>query len=603
MSESQPIRNIAIIAHVDHGKTTLVDAILRQTHAVNTETAGDLIMDSMDLERERGITIKAKNASINYQGVKINIVDTPGHADFGGEVERTLRMVDGVLILIDAKEGPMPQTKFVLKKALELGLRAIVVINKIDRKDAQIEEVTNRTFDLFVELNASHEQLEFPIVYTSATQGTATLDINEPGKDILPLLDKVIEFFPEPQGDINAPVQILVLAIAYDNYKGKMGIGKITAGQLRQGQEAALVRVDGSLVKGKITEILTYKGLKRIDTPQATVGEIVAVAGFDKINIGETITDANNPKPLPPVAIDEPTMQMSFGANTSPFVGQEGKQVTSRNIKERLDKELETNVALRVEPGSNADQFLVSGRGELHLSILIETMRREGFEIQIGQPKVITKTIEGKVYEPWEFLSIEIPEEYQGEIISEVGQRRGQLTHMEISADKHLRIEYSIPTRGLIGLKNLLTTKTRGTIIMHHVFDDFQPAAPELNPFPHGSLVATETGKSNAYGLEIAQGRGIMFIGPAEPVYTGMVVGQNSRDEDIEVNICKTKRLSNMRSSGSDEAIQLTPPKKLTLEFALEYIGDDELVEVTPKSIRIRKRLLNSGDRRREARA
>jgi GTP-binding protein len=497
----------------------------------------------------------------------------------------------------------MPQTKFVLKKALELGLRAIVVINKIDRKDAQIEEVTNRTFDLFVELNASHEQLEFPIVYTSATQGTATLDINEPGKDILPLLDKVIEFFPEPQGDINAPVQILVLAIAYDNYKGKMGIGKITAGQLRQGQEAALVRVDGSLVKGKITEILTYKGLKRIDTPQATVGEIVAVAGFDKINIGETITDANNPKPLPPVAIDEPTMQMSFGANTSPFVGQEGKQVTSRNIKERLDKELETNVALRVEPGSNADQFLVSGRGELHLSILIETMRREGFEIQIGQPKVITKTIEGKVYEPWEFLSIEIPEEYQGEIISEVGQRRGQLTHMEISADKHLRIEYSIPTRGLIGLKNLLTTKTRGTIIMHHVFDDFQPAAPELNPFPHGSLVATETGKSNAYGLEIAQGRGIMFIGPAEPVYTGMVVGQNSRDEDIEVNICKTKRLSNMRSSGSDEAIQLTPPKKLTLEFALEYIGDDELVEVTPKSIRIRKRLLNSGDRRREARA
>ena len=602
MPENNQIRNIAIIAHVDHGKTTLVDAILKQTHAVNTSTAGDLIMDSMDLERERGITIRAKNASIVYQGIKINIVDTPGHADFGGEVERTLRMVGGVLILIDAKEGPMPQTKFVLRKALELGLKAIVVINKIDRKDAQVEEVTNRTFDLFVELNASHEQLEFPIVYTSAINGTATLNLHEPGQDISPLLNKVIEFFPEPKGSLDAPLQILVLAIAYDNYKGKMGIGKITAGQIKQGQEAALVRIDGTIIKNKVNEILAYQGLERIGIPSASVGEIVAVAGFEKINIGETITDATNPKPLPPVAIDEPTMQMTFGANTSPFVGQEGKLVTSRNIKERLQKELETNVALRVEPGQSSDQFLVSGRGELHLSILIETMRREGFEIQIGQPKVITKNINGKFHEPWEFLTIEIPENYQGEIISEIGQRQGELKHMEVAADKTLHLEYLIPTRGLIGLKNSLVTKTRGTVIMHHIFDDFRPAVANLNPFPHGSLVATEAGKSNAYGLEIAQGRGVMFVGSAEPVYVGMVVGQNSRNENIEVNVCKTKRLSNMRASGSDEAIQLTPPKKLSLELALGYIGDDELLEVTPKTIRIRKKLLNSGDRRRNAR-
>lgn len=602
MPKNNQIRNIAIIAHVDHGKTTLVDAILKQTHAVNSSTAGELIMDSMDLERERGITIKAKNASIVYQGVKINIVDTPGHADFGGEVERTLRMVDGVLLLIDAKEGPMPQTRFVLRKALELGLRAIVVINKIDRRDAQIEEVTNRTFDLFVELNASHDQLEFPIVYASAIKGTATLNLHEPGQDTSPLLNKVIEFFHEPKGSLDAPLQILVLAIAYNNYKGKMGIGKITAGQIKQGQEAALVRIDGTIVKSKISEILAYQGLERIAIPSASVGEIVAVAGFEKINIGETITDAVNPKPLTPVAIDEPTMQMTFGANTSPFVGQEGKLVTSRNIKERLQKELETNVALRVEPGQSTDQFLVSGRGELHLSILIETMRREGFEIQIGQPKVITKNINGQIHEPWEFLTIEIPKGYQGEIISEIGQRQGELKHMEVAEGQTLRLEYLIPTRGLIGLKNLLVTKTRGTVIMHHIFDGFRPAVPDLNPFPHGSLVATETGKSNAYGLEIAQGRGVMFIGPAEPVYAGMVVGQNSRNEDIEVNVCKAKRLSNMRASGSDEAIQLTPPKKLSLELALEYIGEDELLEVTPKTIRIRKRLLNSGDRRRNAR-
>ncbi|RJO59649.1 translational GTPase TypA [Candidatus Parcubacteria bacterium] len=602
MPELQKIRNIAIIAHVDHGKTTLVDAILKQTHAVDSETAGKLIMDSLDLERERGITIRAKNASVVYQGVKINIVDTPGHADFGGEVERTLRMVDGVILLVDAKEGPMPQTKFVLKKALELGLKAVVVINKIDRRDAQIEEVINRTFDLFVDLGADHEQLEFPIVYASALHGTASLSAAEPGKNINPLLDKILEFFPAPQGDPNATLQILILAIAYDNYKGKMGIGKITAGLLKKGQEAALISADGAMTKSRVTEILVYQGLEKTSVEQAAVGEIVAVAGFEKINIGETITDPDNPKPLPPVAIDEPTMQMTFGANTSPFVGQEGKLVTSRNIQERLYKELETNVALRVAPGLTSDQFLVSGRGELHLSILIETMRREGFELQIGQPKVITKTLDGKTLEPWELLSIRVAEAYQGEVISEVGKRRGELKHMQTEADKTVRLEYLTPTRGLLGLKSLLLTKTRGTLIMHHVFENFRPAVPELNPFPHGSLIATETGKSNAYGLEIAQGRGELFIGPGEPVYQGMVVGQNSRDEDIEVNVCKAKRLSNMRASGSDEAIQLAPPKEITLEFALEYISADELVEVTPQSIRIRKKLLNSADRRRQAR-
>lgn len=598
------LRNIAIIAHVDHGKTTLVDALLKQTHSVNKATeGGSLIMDSMDLERERGITIKAKNASVVYHDTKINIVDTPGHADFGGEVERTLRMVDGVLLLVDAKEGPMPQTKFVLRKALELGHKAIVVVNKIDRPDAQIEHVVNRTFDLFVELDANHDQLEFPIVYTSAINGQATLDANSPGTTMDPIFETIVKTFPEPKGDAAAPLQVLVLAIAYDNYKGRMGIGKVTQGTIRKAQEVALARVDGSIIKAKATDILVFQGLERVSVEEAGLGEIVAVAGFDDVMIGETITDALTPAPLPPVAIDEPTMQMTFGVNTSPFAGKEGKFVTSRNLKERLAKELETNVALRVEPGQSSDQFLVSGRGELHLSILIETMRREGFELQIAQPHVITKMVDGKLQEPWEYLTVDVPEQYQGEVIAEVGKRRADLKHLEVTPNGEAHLEYHIPTRGIIGLKNILLNKTRGTVIMHHVFDSFQPAAGDLNPFPHGSLIATETGDANAYGMEGAQGRGVLFIKPGTPVYQGMVVGQCSRDEDIEVNVNKGKKLTNMRSSGADDAIQLAPPHELTLELALEYIGNDELVEVTPLNVRVRKRYLDPNERKRQVRS
>ncbi len=597
-----PLRNIAIIAHVDHGKTTLVDALLKQTHAVEGNAAGDLIMDSMDLERERGITIKAKNASVTYNGVKVNIVDTPGHADFGGEVERTLRMVDGVLLLVDAKEGPMPQTKFVLRKALELGHKAIVVVNKIDRADAQIDHVVNRTFDLFVELKANHDQLEFPIIYTSAVNGQATADSAVPGTDMRPLFKAILETFPEPTGDPAATLQVLILALAYDNYKGKMGIGKVTQGTVQRGQDIALCHTDGSISKAKATDVLVFQGLTRVSVERASVGEIVAIAGFDDVKIGETISDAAAPLALPPVAIDEPTMQMTFGVNTSPFAGKEGTYVTSRHLRERLMRELETNVALRVEPGQSADKFLVSGRGELHLSILIETMRREGYELQIGQPHVITKNVDGDVHEPWELLTVEVPEQYQGEVIAEVGKRRAELTHMETTHGE-ARLEYRITTRGLIGLKSVLLTTTRGTVIMHHLFDAYRPLAGSLDPFPHGSLIATESGEANAYGLEIAQGRGTLFITPGTPVYQGMVVGQCSREEDIEVNICKSKRLSNMRASGSDESIQLAPPRELSLELALEYIGNDELVEVTPKNVRVRKSLLDPNDRKRAFRS
>jgi GTP-binding protein len=514
-----------------------------------------------------------------------------------------LRSIDSVILVVDAQEGPMPQTKFVLRKALELGHRAIVVINKIDRKDAQLDVVLNRTFDLFVELGATHNQLDFPVIYTSAINGTATHDPHIPSKDLTELFETIIKTFPEPPGDANAVLQMLILALDYDNYKGKMGIGKITNGTLRISQDVCLAHIDGTFTKGRVADLLSYKGLKRTSILEAGPGEIVAVAGFDKISIGETITSAENPTPLTPVAVDEPTLQMTFGVNTSPFAGKEGKLVTSRNIRERLAKEIETNVALRVEPGQSSDQFLVSGRGELHLSVLIETMRREGFELQIAQPHVITKVIDGQVHEPWEYLTVDVPAEHQGAVIEEVGSRRAELLHLDVSPTNEAHIEYRIPTRGLIGVKSRLMTKTRGTAIVHHVFDGYRPAVGALDPVPHGSLIATETGAANAYGLEIAQGRGTMFIGPAVAVYQGMVVGQNSRDEDIEVNVCKSKRLSNMRASGSDEAIQLTPPHPVTLEFTLEYIGDDEVVEVTPKSLRIRKRLLDSNDRKREVRA
>jgi len=601
MSLQKNIRNIAIVAHVDHGKTTLVDAILRQSHAHrNIDEMGECIMDSMDLERERGITIRAKNASVIYKDVKINIVDTPGHADFGGEVERTLRMVDGVLLVVDAKDGPMPQTRFVLRKALELGHRAIVVINKVDRADSQIEDVVNRTFDLFCELNAKDRQLDFPIVYTSAIQGTATLDMKHPSDNIYPLLDTILEKVPPPDVNPEAPLQILVLALSQDSYKGKMGIGKIIAGSIAKGQLAALIRRNGQQVNAKVTSILTYEGLERVEAENAVAGEIVAVAGFENIGIGETITDPNQPTPLPVLIIDEPTVQMTFGVNTSPFAGREGKYVTSRVIRDRLFKELETNVSLRVTETDSPDTFLVAGRGELHLAILIETMRREAYELQVSQPEVILHEKDGVKQEPFEFLIVDVPADYQGAVIEEIGKRKGLLKNMLQSPTGELHLEYQIPTRGVIGLKGALMTKTRGTAIVHHVFDEYKPMVEEMmNMIPHGSLISSEPGKSNAYGLANAQERGDLFIGAGVEVYQGMIIGGNSRGEDLDLSPCKTKKLTNMRSSGSDDAIVLTPPREMNLELAIEYIGPDELVEVTPKNIRLRKRVLDALARKR----
>ncbi len=603
------IRNIAIIAHVDHGKTTLVDAVLRQTHVHRKiDDMGERIMDSMDQERERGITIRAKNASVTYKGVKINIVDTPGHADFGGEVERTLRMVDGVLILVDAKEGPMPQTTFVLRKALALGHKAIVVVNKIDRPDAVVDDVVNRTFDLFVHLGATDDQLDFPIVYTSAIKGLATLDVNKPGTDIAPLLDTVLDQIPAPAIHAESPLQILVLALVQDPYKGKMGIGKIQSGSIARRQNVLVLAKDGVQLPGKVSDLAVYSGLERADVEQAAAGEIVAVAGLDQVSIGDTIADAEQPMALPRVTIDEPTVQMTFSVNNSPFAGREGKFLTSRHLRERLFKELETNVSLRVHETDSADRFLVAGRGELHLGVLIEQMRREGYELQVSQPEVILHRDGGAVTEPYEELTIQVPEMYQGTVIEEIGKRRGELRHMRLihsdvgSSEMHL--EYHIPTRGIMGLKNVLLAKTRGTIIMHHVFKAYEPAEErDLVVAPHGSLVAYEDGTSTGYAIFMTQERGSMFIGPGVEVYRGMVVGENNRDEDLDVNVCKEKHLSNMRASGSDEALVLTPPREMTLEFALEYIGPDELVEITPQNLRVRKRLLNPDDRRKARKA
>ncbi len=597
----QGIRNIAIIAHVDHGKTTLVDALLRQTQVHrNIDQMGECIMDSMDLEKERGITIRAKNASVVYKGVKINIVDTPGHADFGGEVERTLRMVDGVLLVVDAKDGPMPQTRFVLRKALELGLPAIVVINKVDRPDSQVEEVANRTFDLFYELNASEHQLDFTIVYASALHGWATLDVKHPSDTIRPLLDTILEKVPAPKVKSHDPLQILVLALLADNYKGKMGVGKITGGVITKGMTAALMRRNGSKVDSKVTGILTYHGLERVEIEEAPAGEIVAVAGFEDIGIGETITDPSNPRPLPPPTIDEPTVQMTFGVNTSPFSGKEGKYVTSRVLRDRLFKELETNVSLRVTETDSPDTFLVAGRGELHLTVLIETMRREGYELQVSQPEVILHEKDGVKSEPFEFLVVTVPVEYQGTVIEEIGRRRGMLKNMMQTPTRELHLEYQISTRGVIGLKAALMTKTRGTAIMHHVFDEYKPMQEELSmSASNGSLISSEPGLSTAYGLSNCQERGELFIAPGVEVYQGMIIGQNSRDEDLDLSPCKSKKLTNMRSSGSDEAIALTPPREMNLELAVEYIGPDEFVEATPKSIRLRKKVLDPLQRKR----
>jgi GTP-binding protein len=595
------LRNIAIIAHVDHGKTTLVDAMLKQTQTVASQEDEQqgLIMDSMDLERERGITIKAKNASVIFKGVKINLVDTPGHADFGGEVERILRMVDGVLLLVDAKEGPMPQTRFVLKKALALGHRAIVVVNKIDRSDAQPEEVINRTFDLFGELNASNEQLDFPVVYASAIKGIATLALDKPGTDLTPLFETILKQVPAPHIEPGNIPALLVLALQDDSYVGTLGIGKLLSGTLKKGQVIACASPDGTKQNATITDIRTYKGLKPQSVAQIEAGEIAAVAGCEKVRIGDTLTDPEKPRILGPVKIDPPTVQMTFGVNTSPFAGREGSKLTSRQLKERLERELITNVSLRVEPTASPDQFIVSGRGDLHLAILIETMRREGFELQVSPPKVITRRENGKISEPYEFVSIDVPGEYQGTVIQAMGVRGGEVVATVPGDQNQVHLEYLAPTRGLLGLKAALATRTRGTVLLSHVFDSYRPQTVELPERTRGSLIAFETGVSNAYGLDNAQQRGQLYIGPAEEVYAGMVVGLHSRPGDLVVNVNKTKKLTNMRASGSDESILLTPPTRFTLEEAIEELGPDELVEVTPKSIRIRKMLLDHNKRKR----
>jgi len=604
MENQTNIRNIAIIAHVDHGKTTLVDSILRQTHVDrNIEEMGECIMDSMDLERERGITIKAKNASVIYKNTKINIVDTPGHADFGGEVERTLRMVDGVLLLIDAKDGPMPQTRFVLRKALELGHKAIVVINKIDMADARIDHAINRTFDLFCELDATEEQLNFPIIYASALKGFATLNLSKPSDNIFPLLDAILETIPKPVVNPDAPLQILVLALLSDFYKGKMGIGKVTAGSIAKGMNVILARRDKSQKLSKVTAILSYEGLKQMERESAESGEIVAVAGFEEIGIGDTITDANNPSPLNPPEIEKPTVRMMFGVNKSPLAGRDGKYVTSRALRERLFKELETNVSLRIEETDSPDTFLVSGRGELHLAILIETMRREGFELQVSQPEAIFIEKDGIKMEPFEFLTIEVPSEYQGVVIEEVGRRKARLKNMFQGSKSIVYFEYEISTRAVIGLKAMFMTKTRGNAIINHAFDEYEPMDESLSFInSHGSLVSSEKGISTSYALNNAQERGELFIGPNVGVYEGMIIGQNSRPEDLDMSPCKTKKLTNMRAAGSDDAIILTPPKEMTLELSIEYLGSDELLEVTPKNLRLRKKILDPLVRKRSKR-
>ncbi len=598
---NQPIRNIAIIAHVDHGKTTLVDAIFRQTRVHrNIEGMGERVMDSLDLERERGITIRAKNASVLYKGTKINIVDTPGHADFGGEVERTLRMVDGVLLLVDAKDGPMPQTRFVLRKALELGHKAIVVVNKVDLPDAQPDEVANKTFDLFCELNAHDEQLDFPVVYASAIRGAATMDLHAPSENIFPLLDLILEKIPPPQVDAEGPLQILVLALLSDDYKGRMGIGKISAGRIHTGDTVALLKRDGRRISSKVTALLSYEGLERREVEGSSAGEIVAVAGFEEVSIGDTFADPVRPEALAAPQIDEPTIRMTFGVNASPFSGREGKYVTSRALRERLMKELETNVSLRVEEMDSPNTFLVSGRGELHLAILIETMRREGFELQVSQPEVIFHEKDGVELEPFEFLTIDVPSDYRGVIIEEVGSRRGTLKNMVQTPTGELHFEYEISTRGVMGLKSAFLTKTRGTAQVHHLFDAYKPLQEGAGGrASHGSLIAFEGGVSTTYALANCQLRGELFIGPGVDVYQGMILGEGARGEDLEISPVKTKKLTNVRSSTSDIAVVLTPPKEMTLELALEYIGPDELVEVTPKNIRLRKKLLDPVARKR----
>jgi GTP-binding protein len=594
------LRNIAIIAHVDHGKTTLVDGLLRQAGIFRAnEKVAERVMDSGDLERERGITILSKNTSVNYDGIKINIVDTPGHADFGGEVERVLRMVDGALLLVDAFEGPMAQTKFVLRKALERNLRIIVVINKIDRPDARPDEVLNEIFDLFVELDAADWQLDFPVIYAEARKGTASLDYHQPGADLKPLFEMMIAEIPAPTADVDGLLQMQINTLDYDDYVGRIAIGRIRNGQIRAGQQIALCKQDGTVQAQRIGKLWTYDGLRRVEAELAKAGDIVAIAGLGDINIGETISDPNNPQPLPLLEIDEPTMTMTFLVNDSPFAGREGRFVTSRQLRARLFKEAETNVSLRVEETDSPDAFQVSGRGELHLGVLVETLRREGYELQISKPKPILKEINGKIHEPYERVFLILPESYSGKIIENLGSRRGEMVNMQPSGEVNLKLEFLIPARGLIGFRSELLTETRGEGIMNHLFDHYGPWKGEIPGRRHGVLVGWEPGEATTYGLYSIESRGVLFIQPNDKVYAGMIVGENSREEDIDVNVCKKKHLTNFRAVGSEEAMRLATPTIFSLEQAMVYIEDDELVEITPQSIRLRKKVLDRTARRR----
>jgi len=586
-------RNVAIIAHVDHGKTTLVDALLHQSGIFRAnERVAERAMDNTDLERERGITILAKNTAVHYRDILINIVDTPGHADFGGEVERTLAMVDGVLLLVDASEGPLPQTRFVLRKALERRLTPIVVINKIDRPDARIQEVLNEIYDLFIDLDATEEQLDFPVLYTSARAGTSTRSVNEPASDLRPLFDAIIDDVPPPRGDVNAPLQMLVANLDSSDYLGRIAIGRIFNGRVKVGDPIAVCKLNEQVQETKVTKLYAFEGLKRVDIDEAAAGDIVCLAGIEDITIGETIADLAHRLAMPAIAVDEPTVSMIFGVNTSPMSGRDGQFVTSRQIKDRLDRELLGNVSIKVEPTDTPEQMKVLGRGELQLSILIEMMRREGFELQVSRPDIVTKNVNGMLMEPVEDLVIDVAEEFQGVVIAQVGTRRGTMTKMVNHGSGRVRLEFRIPARGLIGFRSQFLTETKGTGIMNHLFAGWEAWHGAIPSRATGALVADRAGVATAFAIWNLQERGEMFVEPGEPVYEGMVVGENARASDMDVNITKEKKQTNMRASTADEAVRLIPPRKLGLEQAIEFINDDELVEVTPHNIRLRKRIL-----------
>ena len=600
IEKREDVRNLAIIAHVDHGKTTLVDAMLWQSGIFGAhEHVAERVMDSIDLEREKGITIMAKNTAILYRGTRINIVDTPGHADFGGEVERTLEMVDGVLLLVDASEGPLPQTRFVLKKALEAELPPIVVINKIDRADARPGEVLNEVFDLFIDLDAGEEQLDFPVLYANARAGLCRRTPDGPDETLAPLFEAILRTVPAPCYDPEMPLQLLITTLDWDDYVGRLAIGRLFNGRVRKGEEIAICRLDGGFTPAKVSVLYGYEGLRRIEVAEAGPGDIVAVAGLEEMQIGETLSDREDPRPLPPIHVDEPTITMVLSINDSPFSGRDGRHVTSRKLKERLERERLVNVSIRVEPTESADAFRVSGRGELQLAILIEMMRREGYELSVGKPQAITRAQDGVVREPMEMLAIDCPEEFIGVVTQEMGERRGRMMKMSNHGSGRVRMEFRVPSRGLIGFRTEFLTDTRGTGIMNHLFDGWEPWQGDIEHRATGTLVADRQGRATAYSIENLQPRGTLFLSPGDEVYEGMVIGEHSRDNDLDVNVVREKKLTNMRASSADDAIRLVPFKPMNLEQAIEFIAEDELVEVTPKSLRLRKKILQANRRPR----